>query len=69
MNPRSAAESVMDGTAWAEFCDTLKHAGALILSERSPKSPLDRAEGFRFLSRLTRLALEKFVALGPFASN
>jgi hypothetical protein len=69
MHTSSAAERVMDGTAWEAFCDTLKNAGALILSECSPKSPLDRAEGFRFLSRLTRLALEKFVALGPFASN
>ena len=61
MNTRSVAASVMDGQAWEEFCDTLKHAGALILSKRSPRSPLDRAEGFRYLSRLTRLALEKFV--------
>jgi len=51
----------MDGTAWEQFCDTVKSAGAVILRERSPKNGLDRAEGFRYLSRLTRLALEKFV--------
>ncbi|MBP1685955.1 MAG: hypothetical protein H6Q33_2098 [Deltaproteobacteria bacterium] len=61
MDTRSAAASVMDGTAWEQFCDTLKHAGKLILADRSPTSPLDRAEGFRYLSRLARLALEKFV--------
>jgi len=61
MSAGSAADRIMDGTAWEEFCDTLKSAGAVILRERSPKNGLDRAEGYRYLSRLTRLALEKFV--------
>ncbi|MBP1687365.1 MAG: hypothetical protein H6Q33_3508 [Deltaproteobacteria bacterium] len=61
MSAGSAADQVMDGTAWEQFCDTVKNAGAVILRERSPKNGLDRAEGFRYLSRLTRLALEKFV--------
>jgi len=49
---------VMDGVAWAEFCDALKAAGATILGEGSPNNPLDRAEGFRYLSRLARAGLE-----------
>jgi hypothetical protein len=51
----------MDGTAWAEFCDMLKLAGNVILREGSPDDPLDRSEGFRYLSRLTRASLEGFL--------
>ena len=42
-------------------CAALAAAGDVILRDGSPVDPLDRAEGFRYLSRLTRLALEKFV--------
>jgi len=51
----------MDGTSWSEFCDGLRSAGEIVLADSAPDDPLDRAEGFRYLSRLTRLALEKFV--------
>jgi hypothetical protein len=61
MGADSAAGRAVDGTAWEEFCDTLKSAGAAIQRELSPADPLDRAEGYRYLSRLLRLALEKYV--------
>ncbi len=54
-------ERVMSGKSWEEFCDTLKAAGQTILAEGSPDNALDRAEGFRYLSRLTRAALETFI--------
>lgn len=52
---------VADGTAWDEFCNHLQEAGAALERERSPRTPLEQAEGLRYLSRLLRLALEKFV--------
>jgi len=52
---------VMSGQSWEEFCDTLKAAGQVIIADGSPDNPLDRAEGFRYLSRLTRAALENFL--------
>jgi hypothetical protein len=51
-------DSLLPSNAWAAFCDTLKEAGQLVLAESAPAKPLDRAEGFRYLSRLARLALE-----------
>jgi len=53
---------VMDGRSWNEFCDALKSAGnKVILSNTAPTDPLDRAEGFRYMARLTRAALESFL--------
>ena len=54
-------ERVMSGKSWDEFCDTLKAAGQTILADGSPDNALDRAEGFRYLSRLARAALETFI--------
>lgn len=51
----------MSGEAWAEFCDTLKAAGAALLAADAPLDPLSQAEGVRYLSRLTRVGLEAFV--------
>ncbi len=56
-----SARRILDGTAWSEFCDALKAAGAVVLDPESPNNAFDRAEGFRYLSRLTRAALETFI--------
>ena len=56
-----AAERILDGRSWSDFCDSLKGAGEVILRDASPRDPFDRAEGFRYLSRLTRAALESFL--------
>jgi hypothetical protein len=42
------------GRAWSEFCRALERAGQVVLADAAPDTPLDRAEGFRYLSRLTR---------------
>ena len=55
------AKRLAEGSLWEEFCDTLKSAGEVVLRDKSPHAAFDRAEGYRYLTRLTRLALEKFV--------
>lgn len=42
------------GAAWVEFCRALEKAGEVILRDTAPDTPLDRAEGVRYLTRLTR---------------
>lgn len=58
---QDAVARVIDGRAWNELCDQLKLAGSIVLAEDQPSDPLTRAEGFRYLSRLTRAALQTFV--------
>jgi hypothetical protein len=54
-----ALARVMDGTSWDAFCDALKKAGRdVVLAASAPDNPLDRAEGYRYLARLTRAALD-----------
>src|SRR5271155_3256247 len=57
-------QKVVDGTAWREFCDLLADAGEAILADGNPDDPLDRAEGFRMLTRLLRGALENRLEYG-----
>ena len=52
---------IVSGEVWEQFCDTLKNAGKTIMSAGAPDDVLNRAEGFRYLSRITRAALETFV--------
>lgn len=51
-------ERTLDGTLWHAFCDVLRDAGETILRPEVPRDPLDRAEGYRYLTRILRLALE-----------
>lgn len=57
----ASGRRVLDGTSWHEFCDGLKAAGEVILRADAPVTELDRAEGWRYLSRLTRVGLEMFL--------
>ncbi len=58
MSDTDARQRVMTGKSWEDFCDALKEAGKIILRPEAPATEIDRAEGWRYLSRLTRLALE-----------
>ena len=51
-------EAEVSTRSWDEFCDALKRAGAQILRPEAPTDELTRAEGYRYLSRLLRIALE-----------
>lgn len=45
---------VVSGQAWSEFCRALEQAGEVVLGPTAPDTPLDRAEGYRYLTRLLR---------------
>jgi len=53
-----ALARVLSGQSWSDFCDALKAAGQVVLRPETPATELDRAEGWRYLSRLTRVGLE-----------
>ena len=56
-----AAQRVISGQAWDEFCDTLKAAGAALHFPGAPRDPFNQAEGYRYLTRLLRGGLMAFV--------
>ena len=56
-----SVERIMTGATWREFCAALARAGEVVLREDAPRDAFDRAEGFRYLSRLTRVALESYI--------
>lgn len=56
-----AAQRIVSGQAWDDFCDTLKAAGASLNFPGTPKDAFNQTEGYRYLSRLARAGLEAFV--------
>lgn len=62
LTPKDEIERrVVSGKAWEEYCDTLKAAGAALLSSGCPADPFNQAEGYRYLTRLIRGSLENFM--------
>ena len=59
MSVKPGAGELLSGQVWDEFCDALKLAGRQVLEERVPGDEISRAEGYRYLTRLLRLSLEK----------
>jgi hypothetical protein len=49
---------VVDGRSWSAFCHALEQAGQAVLRGGTPAGAFDRAEGFRYLTRLLRAGLE-----------
>jgi len=63
--PEGEAERrVVSGETWDEFCDTLKAAGAVLLSPGVPRDSFTQAEGYRYLTRLLRAGLENYIECG-----
>lgn len=56
-----SAQRLLSGQAWEDYCDVLRLAGRLIERFGNEPTDLDRAEWYRFLTRLTRNGLERFV--------
>ena len=56
-----SAQRLLSGRAWEDYCEVLKLAGRAIERFGEEPTALDRAEWYRFLTRLTRNGLERFV--------
>lgn len=57
----TARKRLLSGHAWDDFCDTLKVAGRHINAIDGPLSDLDRAEWYRFMTRLARSSMERLI--------
>jgi len=57
----NARDRLVSGAAWDDFCDTLKVAGRVIDEFGDEPSDLERAEWYRFLSRMVRNGFERMV--------
>ena len=67
MTDKTAEERILNGAAWADFCDALKETGKLVDSEKAPQDAFNRAEGYRYLTRMLRAGLESFLESGDAA--
>ena len=55
-------DALTGGSAWTDFCEQLKAAGAQISRDDAPASPLDRATGFRHLMGLLWTGINQAMA-------
>lgn len=60
----SIDDKVASGATWNEFCDSLKTLGQQITRPDTPTDSFNRAEGFRYLTRLLRNGLESTIEGG-----
>ena len=58
---RAELDSLVSGAAWHAFCERLKRVGDQVLRPEAPSDPFNRAEGFRYLTRVLRSSLDTFV--------
>jgi len=56
-----SAERLLSGRAWDDFCETIRRAGHMVEQWGDTPDELDRAEWYRFCSRLVRNGLERFM--------
>src|ERR1700760_3150124 len=58
MTDQTAADRMMSGKAWEDFCDALKEAGKIVQRPEVPNDTFNKALGYRFLTALLRGGLE-----------
>ena len=56
-NAETDERRLLTGAAWEDFCESLKRAGKVVLEANPAASPLDRADGFRYLAGLANAAI------------
>ena len=56
-----ARERLVSGAAWDDFCETLKVAGRVIEDFGEEPSDVERAEWYRYLTRMVRNGFERMV--------
>jgi Protein of unknown function (DUF1214) len=56
-----AAKRLLSGRAWDDFCDVIRLAGHAVDRFGTEADELDRTEWYRFVTRLMRNGLERFV--------
>jgi hypothetical protein len=57
----AAAKRLESGRAWDDFCDQLRAAGRMLDQFGDSPDTLDRAEWYRFMTRLVRNGCERFL--------
>jgi hypothetical protein len=57
----AAERRLLSGEAWEDLCETLKQAGRIIDAFGDAPTAVERAEWYRFLTRLARNGFERFV--------
>jgi len=57
----AAAERLQSGRAWDDFCETVRRAGHMVERFGGEVDELDRAEWYRFMTRLMRNGFERFM--------
>ena len=61
METDRAANRLLSGQAWEDYCDTLRETGRIVNAFGDSLSELDRVEWYRFLSRYVRMGFEHYV--------
>jgi len=64
MTKQGSDQRVLNGEVWSDFCDALKEAGELVNADAAPDDAFNRAEGYRYLTRMLRAGLESFLEFG-----
>ena len=57
----SARDRLTSGEAWDDFCETLKTAGRIVNQFNDEPSDQEKAEWYRYLSRMVRNGFERMV--------